>query len=1097
MPKIYDNREISFLSGLRSALDRSYRSDISTAYFNLRGWKKIADCIDKYKGKGDSQCRLLLGMFAPDYHLKQELLQNENDWKIDNKKAKKLRAETLKKFRKQLMTGPPSNEDERGLRNLARQLKEQKIKVKCFTRHPLHAKLYLTFNKKEFAGKIGFVGSSNLTYAGLEKNGELNIDVLDQKSCADLSQWFEDKWKDPFSLDISEQIIHLIEESWAGKELLPPYHIYMKMAYHLSEDARKGLTDFFIPKDLKNILFDFQSAAVRISARYLYYKNGVLIGDVVGLGKTLMAIATAKILEEERGFQTLILCPKNLQEMWEDQKQKYYLRGTVIPISQAQQKLPSLRRHHIVIIDESHNLRNPLGKRYQIIKDYIEQNDSKCILLSATPYNKTYKDLSSQLGLFIDPDLDLGIRPDRFLAENEEKFEGSVSTLKAFEKSSYAEDWQQLMAQFLVRRTRSFIKENYGKRNENGRYYLEDSNRKKKFFPERIAKTISYPLDEQYKMLFSEEVVDMINHLKLARYDLIQYKKEGLQNITNKEKEIFRDLQQSRGYPKGFCRINLFKRLESSGFSFLRSVQRHILRNCIFIYAIETKQDLMIGEKGGEVIASAFEDKESGITGFQAENEEETNWFSTDFDSFYKQAKKTYEKYKQKNSRSLRWISSSYWTDQLKEDLKKDTDQFISLLKKSKNWDPEKDLKLKKLEDLLKEKKKQKVLIFTQSRETAVYLKDQLENRGVQKLGLITGGMEGIQSIIKKFSPQSNEFDIKQSGQTEIDILITTDVLSEGQNLQDCHIVVNYDLPWAIIKLIQRIGRVDRIGQEASKIFCWSFMPDKELDRLINLRGRIQQRLKENAEVIGTDERFFENEQKILLDLYNERSETLEKEISEDIDLSSFALEIWNKGIKQDPSLEGKIKNMPDVVHSSKEIKNKAGGILLFAKSHINNYLLYLNEKGENFAKDQMSILKLAKCSPEEPPLKRTEPHYKIVKSGLNLIQKSLSQISLANRLGTSRNPRRKLFERLNDLPDKTEKDKQILDDIHNYPLSHSAEQTFKRMFQRKIPNKEIFELVREKHNSETLLNKKETKSMDEKPRIICSMGLVKKHEII
>ena len=243
--------------------------------------------------------------------------------------------------------------------------------VKSFTRHPLHAKLYLTFNEKEFAGKIGFLGSSNLTYAGLEKNGELNIDVLDQQSCEELSRWFEDKWQDQFSLDISEEIINLVEESWAGERLLPPYHIYMKMAWHLSEDARKGLTDFFIPKELKNVLFDFQSAAVRIAARYVYYKNGVLIGDVVGLGKTLMAVTVAKILEEEHGWQSLVLCPKNLEGMWDEKIQKWGLRGRVIPISQAQQKLPNLRRHHIVIIDESHNLRNPLGKRYQVVKDYI------------------------------------------------------------------------------------------------------------------------------------------------------------------------------------------------------------------------------------------------------------------------------------------------------------------------------------------------------------------------------------------------------------------------------------------------------------------------------------------------------------------------------------------------------------------------------------------------------------------------------------------------------------------------------------------------------------------------------------------------------
>ena len=1034
-------------------------------------------------------------MYTPDWQFRKELLQDEREvWDRDRKKAKRVRTEALKKFRNQLMIGSPSNEDEKGLRRLVKQLKEKKVVIKCFTRHPLHAKLYLTFNKTEFAGKIGFLGSSNLTYAGLEKNGELNIDVLDQESCLSLSNWFEDKWQDQFSHDISEEIIKLIEESWAGAELLPPYHIYMKMAWHLSEDARKGLTDFFIPKDLQKILFDFQSAAVRISARYVYYKNGVLIGDVVGLGKTLMAIATAKILEEEQGWESLILCPKNLHDMWDDHIQTWGIRGRVIPISQVQNKLPKLQRHRIVIIDESHNLRNPQGKRYQVVKDYIVQNESKCILLSATPYNKTYKDLSSQLGLFIDSDKDLGIQPNRFLKEQGGHFEGLASSLKAFEESSYPEDWQQLMSQFLVRRTRSFIKENYGEKSKNGRYYISGSNDEKKFFPKRIAKTVSYEVDEQYKRFFSEEVVDMINNLRLARYDLNQYKKKNLTRLTKEEKDLFKDLERSRAHPKGFCRINLFKRLESSGFSFLQSVQRHILRNCIFIYAIETEQDLIIGEKTSEVIADVFDDKEGGITGFEEEQREEI-WFLKSFDSFYKKAEIAYNKYKEKNSKSLRWISSSYFTDKLKEDLRKDSDQFISLLKKSKNWNPEKDLKLKKLENLLKNKTEKKILIFTQSKETAEYLKEQLENRRLKKLDLITGGMEGIQKIIKKFSPKSNKTNIKQStkSESEIDILITTDVLSEGQNLQDCNTVINYDLPWAIIKLIQRVGRIDRIGQESDTIFCYSFMPDKDLERQIRLRSRIQNRLKENAEVIGTDEQFFENERQILIDLYNEKSEVLEKEISEDIDLSSFALEIWNKGVKRNPELEEIIKSMPDVVHSSKEIKDRYPGVLLFAKSHINNYLLYLNQEAKPIETDQMSILKLAECQPNTTPLERTEKHHEIVKSGLEGINKSFGKFNSINRLGTNRNPRKKLFDKLENKIEKNEEEDQMMDDIHRYPLTKEAENTLKRMFRRQMSDKKILALTLEKHRNGTLVNKKTSQSMDEPPRIICSMGLFKK----
>ena len=1083
MPTIYDNQKISFLSGLTDALKRSHKSDICTAYFNLRGWKKLAVFIDQYKGNTNNQCRLLLGMYNPSYQLKQELLKEESS--IDNKQAKKFREETLKKFEKQLTTGNPSNEDETALRKLAQQIKEKKLTIKLFTRYPLHAKLYLTFNKKEFAGKIGFLGSSNLTYAGLEKNGELNIDVLDQSSCQKLNQWFEDKWQDQYSIDISERVIDLISESWAREKLLPPYDIYMKMAYHLSEDARQGLTDFFIPKNLQDKLFDFQSAAVRIATHYVYRRNGVLIGDVVGLGKTLMAISVAKILEEEHGWQTLILCPKNLENMWEDQRQKWQIRATTIPISQVQKKLPNLRRHQIVIIDESHNLRNPLGKRYQVVKDYITQNDSKCILLSATPYNKTYVDLSSQLGLFIDPDVDLGIRPHKFLKESPYSYEGLSSSLKAFEQSTHSEDWQQLMAQFLVRRTRSFIKQNYGKKDSNGRDYIETSTKDKKFFPERIAKTIKYKVDQQYKRLFSQDVVNMINNLRLPRYDLYNYKKQNLKNLSHKEANILKDLKQSRSQPKGFCRINLFKRLESSGFAFLQSIQRHVLRNCIFIYAIDHHQDLIVREKSSELISDAFDDREGGMTGFAGE-QEETSYVFTDFTAFYQKA---LEVYKKQNSQTLRWISSDYFTDKLKEDLKKDTDQMISLLKKSQDWQPEKDLKLQKLETMLRESQN-KVLIFTQSRETATYLNKQLEQRGIKKVGLITGGMDNIQPLIKRFSPVNNDCN-EEFSNSEIDILITTDVLSEGQNLQDCHTVINYDLPWAIIKLIQRVGRVDRIGQKSDKIFCYSFMPDEDLEKHIHLKDRIQNRLKENAEVIGTDEQFFENEKQILIDLYNENSNVLEKEILEDVDLSSYALEIWNKGIKQNPSLANRIKTLPNVVHASKSIaKSQHEGVLLFAKSHINNYLLHLNKKGESLTEDQRAILQIAKCSPDTKAWKRSEDHYKIVESGLKLVEKQLNILSLSGHLGNSRNPRRKIYDKLIFISNPDDTISQIIEDIYHYPLSHEVQHTLNRMFRRKIPDKDIQDFLLERYKNETLVNKKEAQRMDEKPHIVCSMGL-------
>jgi len=205
------------------------------------------------------------------------LLQDEEQ--IDQSTAIALKRKLAQDFRDQLMIGIPTNEDEAGLRRLAEQITANKLVVKLFLRHPLHAKLYLLFRQDPINPKIGYLGSSNLTLAGLSKQGELNIDVLDHDACDKLAQWFENRWDDRFCLDISKELVEIINSSWARPEPIPPYHIYVKMAYHLSQEARSGLTEFRIPSDFGDTLFEFQKAAVKIATHHLNKRGGIVIGD--------------------------------------------------------------------------------------------------------------------------------------------------------------------------------------------------------------------------------------------------------------------------------------------------------------------------------------------------------------------------------------------------------------------------------------------------------------------------------------------------------------------------------------------------------------------------------------------------------------------------------------------------------------------------------------------------------------------------------------------------------------------------------------------------------------------------------------------------
>lgn len=435
--------------------------------------------------------------------------------------------EIAREFKKQLLLGLPTKQDEWTLRRLSAQLKEAKVCVKLYVAEPLHAKLYLAHRPDDNFNPIqAIMGSSNLTYAGLTKQGELNAEFGDSDSAQKLSAWFDDRWNDRFCIDITKELIDAIDNSWAGEEIIPPYYIYLKTAYHLSADARSGIKEFTLPPEFQNDLFDFQQTAVKIAARHLNSdkRGGAMIGDVVGLGKTITACAIAKIYEMTFASSTLIICPANLQDMWDKYRRRYDLKADIMSMAKPID-VDNARYYRLIIVDESHNLRNENGVRYRNIKALIERQDSKVLLLTATPYNKDFSDLANQLKLFISEDDDLGIRPEEyirslggdraFLQKHSEVF---IRSIKAFERSDKLDDWQELMKLFLVRRTRTFIKENYAKTDpENGRKYLEFRDGHKSYFPDRIPKAIKFDTKEgdQYSRLYSSDMIAMMEELRL------------------------------------------------------------------------------------------------------------------------------------------------------------------------------------------------------------------------------------------------------------------------------------------------------------------------------------------------------------------------------------------------------------------------------------------------------------------------------------------------------------------------------------------------------------------------------------------------------
>ncbi|MDX2129771.1 MAG: helicase-related protein [Chloroherpetonaceae bacterium] len=1150
MPKIYDNIANNLTKGLNDTLEVSSRADFCVGYFNLRGWKEVSENIDKMGGstiiEGKEEvhriCRLLVGMQKLPIEILREYFSGDLNHLIDQSEVIRLKKQLAQEFKEQLTIGTPTEVDEAALRKLCQQLKDKKAVVKLHLRYPLHAKLYLAYSKDKRVPVIGFLGSSNMTLAGLAKQGELNIDVMDQDAANKLATWFDDRWNDRWCIDITQELIEIIDNSWAADRLVSPFHIYLKIAYHLSREARAGISEFKLPKVFQRELLEFQQKAVLVAAHHLNKRDGVLIGDVVGLGKTITATALAKMFEEDFFLETLIICPPNLKEMWEEYRIKYTLNARIISIGEVQKILPTLRRFRLVIIDESHNLRNDQSIRYRAIKSYLEENDSKVILLSATPYNKSYIDLSNQLRLFISDDKDIGISPEQYIENiggavqfSSNHTDTFIRSIKAFEKSHFSDDWRELMRLYLVRRTRSFIKENYAKTDEsNGRKYLTFADGTKSFFPERIPKRVDYSFDpndetDQYAKLYSSKVVDTINSLELPRYGLQQYLNDKPHiRPTKEEEQIMLNLSRAGKRLMGFCRTNLFKRLESSGYSFLLSLSRHILRNFVFVYALQNNLPIPIGKNISQNLDDYIEDSdteqneigknENGkVKEESAKNEKRSLKLILKEEIYLEKAQEIYKYFSNENNkRGFDWIRSEFFSKHRKEKIDKegkreieevsliktlieDCKKIIEILELGKDWNTDNDRQLNALHELIALKhSKEKILIFTQFSDTANYLTKALLERGVSQIDSVTGDDGNPTIKAQRFSPISNQKP-ELKGYNEIRVLISTDVLSEGQNLQDGHIIVNYDLPWAIIRLIQRAGRVDRIGQNAERILCYSFLPEKGIEKIIKLRERLTKRIEENANVVGSDETFFDGDPVNLADLYNEKSGILDGEDDDtEVDLASLAYQIWKNATDANPELNKIIPDLPNVIYATKhndEAPEKEGVIVYTRTSEENDVLAWVDNKGKIITQSQHTILKAAQCTPDTVPKYKLEKHHELVKSGIDFIREE--EKNTGGSLGKKTGVKYRVYMRLDRYCKEyegtlfvNEQLKKAVDDIYKYPLKEFARETLNRQLKAGISDDQLANLVISLREEDKLAIVNEDEQPNKEPQIICSLGL-------
>ena len=1066
------------------------RADFCVGYFNLRGWGKIAENVSQLRGENGDFCRLLIGMTAP---AKNTVRNHYSGMKpqTTQQNVHEARKAAIDSFAKQLTLGNPTAEDEENLQRLMTQLETGKTQVRFYGRRPLHAKLYMIHREDNVAAVAGVVGSSNLTLAGLEDNYELNVDVLDQDTARKLAEWFEERWNDDWSPDIGEDIVRVIKQSWADGPK-SPYHVYVKTAFELSRDAVGGTDEYPLPREFRGELLEFQAQAAAVAAKTLHRQGGVVIGDVVGLGKTITAAAVAKMCQMDGAGNVLIVCPPKLEKMWMDYLHKYQIAGDILSHGKTGE-MAEMRRHRIIIVDESHNFRNRNSARYSHLADYIRTNESRVILLTATPYNKEFRDIAAQLRLFVSGDADIGIRPDAYIKNlgGATTFQARhpqtpINSLAAFEHSEYVDDWRELMRRYMIRRTRGYIQKHYAKCDEDQkRYFLTFANGQKFYFPKRVPRRMEFGGDanaDDYDKLYSDKVVETIGELSLPRYGMQKY----INDIppAKEDEQTIKNLTRAGGRLRGFTRSMLFKRLESGGDAFLLSVKRHILRNAVYLAALDAQGELPIGQIDADATDRAMEEDEM----FAGENLENQNDWRQAGGEIYRNLRDTPEQ-----AAKFTWLNARYFLPEFRAALEKDIKHLQNILAIVPRWNAKNDRKLNALDKLLqKTHGNEKVLIFTQFTDTARYLLRELQERKIKKIAIAHGDSDAA-DIAARFSPRSNNANFPKD---ELRVLIATDALSEGQNLQDAHIVVNYDLPWALIRLIQRAGRVDRIGQTSAKILCYSALPADGIEKIISLRERLRARMEENAGLVGTDERFFDGDPKTqrkeLQSLYTETAILEEEE--DETDLLSRALDIWREAVKDDPALAEKIRNLPDVVYSAKT--SAAGGVVAYIKSGANDILAHIGEDGEIVSQSQAHILDLLKCDKNEPARPRADNHHEAVKKAATLTENNAAQAG--GQLGGRKSVRRKLYDRLRAMTESPDaaglfpmrEVRTAMDAVYQNPLTEIARDRFRRLFQNGAPDSTIRDIATQLHSDRALCVF--VQESEKLPKIICSMGLRK-----
>jgi hypothetical protein len=729
------------------------------------------------------------------------------------------------------------------------------------------------------------MGSSNFTVRGLglgqfNNNIELNLEVDSNRDRRDLKLWFEQIWSDPELVeDVREEVLRYLAQLYVNHS---PEFLYYKTLYHLFErflaEQREGGLLFentqIVETQIWEALFEFQKDAVKGAINKINAHNGCIIADSVGLGKTFEALAVIKYYEL-RNSRVLVLCPKKLRENWtvyqaqNNSELNPFLadRFSFTVLSHTDLSRDSGKsgdvdlsainwgNYDLVVIDESHNFRNNTkGKRdedgnvismsrYERLMKYVIQSgvNTKVLLLSATPVNTGLSDLRNQLYFLTEGKDDafaesIGISSlKETLAAAQKTFNDWAKSTKERKTSDLLENLSSsfftLLDGLTIARSRKHILK-----------YYKDSIARIGNFPERLKPiSVFSPIDLKARFPSYDVLNDDISAYRLTLFRPSEYVYPEFRGLYDRQLVLNFTQEQREYFLIGMMKVNFLKRLESSVRSFAITMNRTVSKIRGLEERIETFMQLQQ--------ASAINSVQISELAEASEDEDLQEALEVGKGLVYK----------------MEHLDVGRWL----RDLTRDRVQLDHLAKEAEAITPDRDAKLAELKKLIEQKvtnptrtisgaRNRKVLVFTAFSDTAEYLYTNLRQWATETLGvdlaLVCGGTSGCKTtfgknefnnILTNFSPIAKKrAKIKSMPQEgEIDLLIATDCISEGQNLQDCDYLVNYDIHWNPVRIIQRFGRIDRIGSVNPAVHLVNFWPTQDLNKYINLKNRVEARM--------------------------------------------------------------------------------------------------------------------------------------------------------------------------------------------------------------------------------------------------------------